>query len=162
MSEDSVSTVALRPVRPGDEPFLMEVYRSTRPEIADWGWAAAQQEAFIKLQFNGQQRSYEMQYPDAAHQVILYKGEAVGRLITFRTEQEIRLADVALLSQYRNLGIGASLIRELCAEAARVNLPVRLQVSKSNPAIRLYERLGFQGIGESTTHFQMQWQHDGR
>ncbi len=150
--------VVLRPVRSGDEPFLLEVYKSTRPEITELGWEAAQQEAFFKMQFNGQQRSYEMQYPEAAHQVILFKDEEVGRLITFITEHETRLADVALLPQYRNLGIGALLVKELCAEAARMNLPVRLQVSKFNPAIRLYERLGFYRIGESTTHFQMEWQ----
>ena len=161
MALDSIPAVALRPVHSGDEPFLLEVYRSTRPEIADWGWTAAQQDAFIKMQFNGHERSYAMQYPEAAHQLILYKDEEVGRLITFRTEQEIRLADVALLPQYRNLGIGAAIVRELCDEAARANLPVRLQVAKSNPAIRLYERLGFQRIGESDTHFQMQWQDDG-
>lgn len=164
MSADSIpvaAAVALRPARPDDEPFLIEVYRSTRPEIADCGWTAAQQDAFLRLQFNGQQRSYLMQYPEAAHQVILFKDKEVGRLITFRTEQEIRLADVALLPQYRNLGIGASLVRELCDQAARINLPVRLQVSKSNPARRLYERLGFRMIGESDTHFQMQWQDDG-
>ena len=37
MSEDSgrSATVTLRPVNEGDKPFLLEVYKSTRPEIAD-------------------------------------------------------------------------------------------------------------------------------
>jgi ribosomal protein S18 acetylase RimI-like enzyme len=157
MSADSTQAVTLRTVVAADEPFLLEVYKATRPEIAEWGWSPEQQDAFIRMQFNGQQRAYEMQYPDAAHQVILYNDEEVGRLITFRTEQEIRLADVALLPQYRNRGVGARLIRELCVEAAQRGVPVRLQVSKFNPAIRLYERLGFKMLGESDTHFQMEW-----
>lgn len=160
MPVDSIKDVTLRPAVAGDEPFLLEVYKATRPEITALGWPSAQQEAFFRMQFDGQQRSYEMQYPDAAHQVIIYKDEEVGRLITFRTEREIRLADVALLPQYRNMGVGAFLVRELCAEAARLNVPVRLQVSKFNPAIRLYERMGFQRLGESSTHFQMEWRPD--
>lgn len=157
MPADSSPTVTLRKVVVEDEPFLREVYKSTRPEIAALGWPAQQQQAFLAMQFDGQQRSYSMQYPEAEHQVILFEGEEVGRLITFRTEREIRLADVALLPQYRNKGVGALLIRELCLEAAQRNLPVRLQVSKFNPAIRLYERLGFERLGENETHFQMEW-----
>jgi ribosomal protein S18 acetylase RimI-like enzyme len=157
MSADPSPAVTLRTVLEGDEPFLLEVYKSTRPEIIALGWPLAQQEAFFRMQFDGQQRSYEMQYPEAAHQVIIFKDEKVGRLITFRTEREIRLADVALLPPYRNQGVGAFLVRELCMEAAQRNVPVRLQVSKFNPAIRLYERLGFKRLGESDTHFQMEW-----
>jgi ribosomal protein S18 acetylase RimI-like enzyme len=160
MSADSSPAVTLRTVVKDDEPFLLEVYKSTRPEIAALGWPLAQQEAFLQMQFDGQQRSYQMQYPDAAHQIILFKDEKVGRLITFRTEREIRLADVALLPQYRNQGVGAFVVRELCMEAARRNVPVRLQVSEFNPAIRLYERLGFKMLGESDTHFQMEWRPD--
>jgi ribosomal protein S18 acetylase RimI-like enzyme len=156
MSTDS-SAVRLRHVSSDDAPFLLEVYKSTRPEITALGWPPEQQDAFLRMQFDGQQRSYEMQYPEATHQVIIFKDEEVGRLITFRTEQELRLADVALLPQYRNMGVGALVIRELCAEATRLNVPVRLQVSKFNPAIRLYERLGFRLLGESSTHFQMEW-----
>lgn len=159
-ADDSSPAVTLRPVVEKDEPFLLELYKSTRPEIVALGWPPAQLEAFLKMQLNGQQRSYEMLYPDAEHQVILFKDEEVGRLITFRTEQEIRLADVALLPQYRNQGVGAFVVRELCMEATQRNVPVRLQVSKFNTAIRLYERLGFKGIGESDTHFQMEWRPD--
>jgi ribosomal protein S18 acetylase RimI-like enzyme len=64
------------------------------------------------------------------------------------------------LPEHRGSGIGASLIRDLCAEAAAKGLPLLLQVFKSNPAARLYERLGFYRTGESPTHFQMEWRSD--
>ena len=157
MSADYSPDVTLRAAVEDDKTFLLEVYKSTRPEIVALGWPPAQLDAFLRMQFEGQQRSYEMQYPDAAHQIILLKDEKVGRLITFRTEREIRLADVALLPQYRNQGVGAFLVRELCMEAVQRNVPLRLQVSKFNPAIHLYERMGFKRLGESDTHFQMEW-----
>lgn len=163
MSTDQMP-VALRPVEPGDEPFLFEVYSSTRAsEMAAWGWDAAQQEAFLRLQFNGQQGFYRMQYPEAEHQIILFNAQPVGRMIVVNSDDEVRLADIIVLPQYRNRGIGASLIKDLCAEAERKGLPVRLQVLKSNhDAARLYERLGFSTDTESDTHVQMQWQPNAR
>jgi ribosomal protein S18 acetylase RimI-like enzyme len=152
--------ITLRPVLPDDEPFLLEMYAGTRPDVAEWGWDAAQQEAFLRMQFDLQQRAWAMQSPEAKHQIILLGDRQIGRIITLRTDQQIRLSDIALLPQHRNNGIGASLIKDLCAEAAQSGLPVQLQVLKSNPALRLYERLGFLRIGESSTHFQMEWRAD--
>jgi ribosomal protein S18 acetylase RimI-like enzyme len=161
MSTDQMP-LALRPVEPGDEPFLFEVYSSTRAdEMAAWGWNAAQQEAFLRLQFNGQQGFYRMQYPGAEHRIILFNAQPVGRMIVIRSDEEVRLADIVVLPQYRNRGIGASLIKDLCAEAEGKGLPVRLQVLKSNhDAARLYERMGFSTVTENDTHLQMQW-HPG-
>lgn len=163
MSGDSL-TVGTRPVEPGDEPFLFEVYSSTRAlEMAQWGWGAAQQEAFLRLQFNGQQGFYRMQYPEAEHQIILLGDEPVGRMIVISTKNEIRLADIVVLPEFRNRGIGASLIRDLCDEAERRGLPVRLRVLKSNlDAARLYERMGFSADGDSETHFDMMWRSGTR
>src|SRR5215210_2167724 len=154
--------VSIRPVEPGDEPFLFEVYASTRAdEMAAWGWDRAQQEAFLRLQFSGQQGFYRMQYPEAEHSVILFNAQPVGRMIVISTSDEVRLADIVLLPQYRNIGIGALLIKDLCADAARKGVPVRLRVLKSNhAAARFYERLGFfsdDGESESDTHLQMVW-----
>ncbi|HYY58876.1 MAG TPA: GNAT family N-acetyltransferase [Pyrinomonadaceae bacterium] len=155
--------ISLRPVEPGDEPFLFEVYAGTRTdELAFLPWNDAQREAFLKMQFNNQQGSYKMHYPDADHRIILLSERPVGRLIVVRGETEILLTDIALLPEHRNSGIGASLIRDLCAEAASEGLPVRLHVFKSNRAARLYERLGFRVTGENQTHFQMEWRSDAQ
>ena len=156
---DNPHQVALRPAQADDEPFLLDVYAGTRAdELAAWGWDAAQQLAFLRMQFTVQRRAYEMQYGEASHDIILFKDKEAGRIMVNRTEQEILLVDIALLPQYRNYGIGSSLIKDLCAEAASKDLPVRLQVLKSNTAAaRLYERLGFSMTGDSGIHFEMEW-----
>lgn len=46
------------------------------------------------------------------------------------------------------------------AASAR-GLPTRLQVLKVNPARSLYERLGFELVEETQTHYVMQFQPDG-
>src|SRR5262245_24014367 len=44
--------LVLRPVAPGDEDFLFEVYVSTRAdEVGAWGWDLDQQHGFLRMQF---------------------------------------------------------------------------------------------------------------
>jgi len=156
-----VPDVTLRPVEPEDEPFLFSVYASTRTDdMAVSGWDAAQQEAFLRLQFRAQTLAYGAQFPDADHRIILDEDRLIGRMLIARTESEIRLVDITLLPEHRRAGIGTSLIRNLQREAAAAGQPVCLRVMKNNRAARLYERLGFSKTGESSTHFQMEW-HPG-
>lgn len=148
--------ITLRAVVPDDDEFLCEVYASTRrDEVAAWGWDAAQQDAFLKMQQLMQRRAYEMQYPQSDHHLIIFNDQPAGRLFVVRTTEEILLADIALLPEYRGRGIGTTLIKELLDEGEREKLPVRLQVLKNNPATRLYERLGFVTTGESDLYFHM-------
>jgi ribosomal protein S18 acetylase RimI-like enzyme len=155
---NEATTISLRPVTLEDEPFLFEVYADTRrDEMAQWGWDRAQQDMFLKMQFKAQHQSYELEDEETETKIILLEGKPVGRLIVNRTESEIRLTDIALLSEYRSGGIGTILIKDLFDEASRMGLPVRLHVLKNNRAIRLYERLGFKTTGESGMHFQMEW-----
>jgi ribosomal protein S18 acetylase RimI-like enzyme len=152
--------ISLRPAGPDDEEFLCRVYSSTRAdEMAAWGWNEAQQDAFLKMQFKAQQRAYEWQFPGAEYSLIILDGERAGRMIVVRTEQELRLTDIALLPEYRNAGAGTFLVHDLQAQARAAGLPLRLRVLKTNVAARrLYERLGFTLTGESDVNFTMEWQ----
>jgi GNAT superfamily N-acetyltransferase len=150
-------SITLRPARPDDDNFLHKLHAGTRAEeMAAWGWDAAQQQAFLHLQFRAQQAHYN-QYPNADHRIILSDGRPIGRLLISRLESETRLVDIALLPERRGAGIGAALINGLLDEAARANKPVRLHVEKSNRARRLYQRLGFVCAGDIGTHFTMEW-----
>lgn len=151
--------IRLRPAGPDDEEFLSQVYASTRAdEVAAWGWHQAQQEAFLRMQFNAQQQAYKWQFPEAEHSIILCDEEQAGRLIVVQTAQEIRLTDISLLPEYRHAGAGTFFVKDLQAQARVAGLPLRLRVSKTNAAARrLYERLDFSVTGESDTHFMMEW-----
>jgi ribosomal protein S18 acetylase RimI-like enzyme len=156
---NSAPSLALRPVLPEDEQFLYEVYKSTRSEeMALWGWDSAQQDAFLKMQFKAQQLAYGMEDGQTETTVILLEGRPVGRLVLTRTGNTIQLSDIALLTEYRNNGIGTALIKDLFDEATRAGKSVLLHVLKTNHrAMRLYERLGFKTTNESGMHFQMEW-----
>jgi len=151
-------STTLRPALPEDEPFLFEVYASTRTaELALVPWTDEEKYAFVQMQFNAQRQSYVQQYPQAQWLIILHEEVPVGRLIVNRAEDEILLMDIALLPEQRGCGIGTALINDLLAEARRTDRPVRLHVEYFNPAARLYERLGFTQIGEVGVYFEMEW-----
>ena len=70
-------------------------------------------------------------------------GEPAGRLYVHRGESEIRIVDIALLPEHRGDGVGSALLRDLLAEADADGKRVTIHVERLNPALRLYERLGF-------------------
>lgn len=146
-------------VQPDDTAFLLEVYIGTRSaEVAAWGWAPAHQEAFLRMQFDLQQRAYAMQYPSADHRVIWHEGVPAGQILVARLPGEIRLVDIAVLPRFRGCGLGSALIRELQAEALQTGKPLRLTVRKGNVgARRLYERLGIDVTTESDLDEAMEW-----
>jgi GNAT superfamily N-acetyltransferase len=138
------ATVALRPVEPGDEQLLFRVYASGRAEeLAVVPWDEEQKEAFLRAQFDAQARWYREHYGAASFDVVLVDGEPCGRLYVHRGAAEIRIVDIALLPERRGGGVGTALLSDLLAEADATGKPVTIHVERLNPALRLYERLGF-------------------
>lgn len=149
--------ISRRPVCPEDQEFQFRLYAGTRQaEIAGLGWSPAQQEAFLRMQFAAQQNWYRTAYPQAVWEIVELEQAPVGRMIVLRGEESITLVDIALLGEHRGKGIGGSLVRELLQRGRDENLPVRLQVLKTNPAARLYQRLGFAKRGEDELYLQME------
>ena len=154
MQSEQVDLV-LREATPEDESFLLEVYASTRAEeLEGLGWNDDQKQAFIKMQFTARERTY----PKAGNRIIVLNGRPVGRMMVDREDALIRLRDIALLTEYRNAGIGSRLIHDLMKEATAAGKPIELHVVSTSPAVRLYERLGFRLSGDETAaYLQMKW-----
>ena len=149
--------VALRPMRARDRDFLYRVYASTRTEeLAVVDWSEAEKAAFLEQQFEAQHRYYQEQFPDAAFQVIERGGEPIGRLYLDRRAEEIRIIDIALLPAHRRAGIGGALLRAILAEAAAAGKAVRIHVERNNPALGLYQRLGFREIDDQGVYLLME------
>jgi ribosomal protein S18 acetylase RimI-like enzyme len=146
--------IELRPALPGDEQFLYRLYASTRAdELAPLNWSPQQKEAFLRMQFNAQSRDYQARFSRTDHSIIFYDNQPAGRLIVDRSANETLLVDIALLPDFRNLGLGASLLRSLQAEGKKITL----HVIRSNPAVNLYQRLGFIFVGEEAFYSKMEW-----
>lgn len=123
-------------------------------------WAEAQKAAFLHMQFEAQHRHYQEHYPRARFDVVLMGGVPAGRLYVDVWTDQIRLVDVALLPEHRGRGLGTRLIRSVLDEGAAAGRPVTIHVEQFNPALRLYERLGFRRIGEHSVYHLLEWRPD--
>lgn len=140
--------VALRPAAATDGNFLRTLFASTRErELAALPGDAAVRQMFLALQYEAQRRSYAANHPHGDEHIIEVDAVAQGRLYVDRAADAIELVDISLLPACRNRGIGTRLLEDLAGEAARRGVRLGLHVAESNPAQRLYERLGFRAVG---------------
>lgn len=65
--------------------------------------------------------------------------------------------DIAILPEFRGAGVGTAILSDLFAEAAAAGKTVTIHVEMYNPALKLYERLGFRRIGEHGVYLLMEW-----
>lgn len=150
--------LSFRPITDSDRDFLYSVYASTRTEelkLTDWD--DERKVEFLDMQFSAQHQYYQEHYTDTLFQTILCEGRPAGRLYLAHWPSEIRIVDLALLPEYRNLGIGSQILTGILNEAKAKGLPVNIHVERFNPALNLYRRLGFVKKGEHGVYDFMEW-----
>jgi ribosomal protein S18 acetylase RimI-like enzyme len=106
-------------------------------------WDEEQKDLFLRMQFDAQDAWWHENYAAASFDVILVDGEPAGRLYVHRGPSEIRIVDIALLPEQRGNGVGTRLLEDLLAEGDASSKSVTIHVERMNPALRLYDRLGF-------------------
>lgn len=152
-----MSAVRLRPIADTDREFLFRCYASTRAlEMSIVDWSEVQKEQFLRMQFDAQTEHYARHYSGARFQIILVDEQLAGRLYVDCWPTEIRIVDITLLPQFRGQGIGSALLQDLIDESTVSGRPLSIHVEKFNPAQHLYQRLGFQPVGEVGVYDLMQ------
>ena len=143
-----------------DEPFLFSLFAADKAvEFSPLGWSSEQLQPLIEMQFRARQQAWAVTYPAAVDSILSPQdGPAIGRSLVDRQANSYRLVDLAILSAYRNRGIGAEAVRSVQKLAASESMPLRLRVARANPALRLYERLGFRKASEDELVFEMEWE----
>jgi SAM-dependent methyltransferase len=138
--------VTLRPAAESDREFLRRLHHACfRPWVEPiWGWDEADQD-----------RRFAAAFTLAGRSIVEVRGEPAGTLRTSVAGGELLLAEIAVAPEHQGRGIGARLLRGVLAAADRAGQPVRLQVLRTNPARRLYERHGFAVETELPERFVM-------
>lgn len=149
--------INFRKVSENDFPFLRKVYRSTREEeLSRSGMSDEDKSRFIEFQFNAQHAHYSQAYKDAEFDLILLDDEPAGRLYIWRTETQIRIMDIALVPDFQGKGIGTRILQSIIKESEKLGKKVTIHVEYFNPALRLYERLGFKKVDDIGIYFYME------
>jgi ribosomal protein S18 acetylase RimI-like enzyme len=153
-----IGVVSLRPATEADYDFMRRLYASTREEeMAHFPFDEAEKRAFLDQQFAAQFKHYDTHYPTCERGIIERNGTPIGRLWIDEWRDQIRLVDIALMPDSRGLGIGSMLLRQVMDRGAVAGKPVTIHVEGFNPALRLYQRLGFEQVDTNGVYFLMRW-----
>ncbi|MGH9901626.1 MAG: GNAT family N-acetyltransferase, partial [Pyrinomonadaceae bacterium] len=129
----------------GESPFPREVV--SEREIAKYveGWGRAGDMGFVAVDSRGGE-------PVGAIWLRLLAGDEKGYGYV---DDETPELGMAVLPEHRGRGVGSNLLRRLLDSAGAVYSSVCLSVSAGNPALRLYERMGFERAGACGTSLTM-------
>ncbi|HYP25923.1 MAG TPA: GNAT family N-acetyltransferase [Blastocatellia bacterium] len=157
MTEQDPFGCAVRPISPGDEPFLWEMlYHAiyvpegapppprdilSTPELGRYvrGWGRSGDTGLLAV-------SAEAAHPIGAVWLRLMPEEEAGYGYV---DDETPELSIAMLPGYRGRGAGTLLLTRLLRETEGMYKAISLSVSGDNPALRLYERFGFEVVSDS-------------
>jgi ribosomal protein S18 acetylase RimI-like enzyme len=145
-SKSGTVAYRLRAATPEDGEFIYQLRVDGLKEYVTqvWGWDEKFNRGLFWQKFNSRR-----------YQVIVINERDVGAVALEHRENEAFLADIEITREWRGQGLGTAIISKFLADARRQGIPTALQVLKVNPARRLYQRLGFQVVGETDTHYLM-------
>ncbi len=135
----------LRPARPEDFDYCARLYFE--------GMGNTIKE--LNLDVDGQIAGFRQRWDVTQVGIITLDGTDIGWLQSFVKDDALFLGQLFVDRTLRGRGIGTQLIKGLIEEAAKAGRAVTLGVVKSNPALRLYERLGFRTTHEDERKFYM-------
>jgi len=82
--------------------------------------------------------------------------QSAGFVLTRKAADEEELLLIAVSPQFRRQGLGESLLHSLFARAQKGGTTrIFLEMRRGNPAIHLYEKVGFQPIGERLNYYRL-------
>lgn len=137
--------IALRPAGPQDFEYCKRLYFAGMKRIIEE----------LNLDIAAQAVSFQEHWALTQVRIISVDSSDVGWLQSTMQEDGLFVAQLFVDGPFQRRGIGTEVMNRLIGEAARLNQPVRLAVVKINPAVRLYERLGFHTMHDDDRKFYM-------
>jgi ribosomal protein S18 acetylase RimI-like enzyme len=137
--------MSLRPAVESDVPYLIDLRARTIAEHLE--------RAGVRLT-QGEQEERARSYLDVCSLVMLNE-QIVGMIKIEKALHAWKVHQVQIEPKTQGRGIATKLMQQVIADARDCGFAVELEVLKENPALRLYERLGFKRIGEDEIEYHM-------
>ncbi len=102
-----------------------------------------------------QAAKFRRQFVLSEIRIVMVDGAEVGYLQVAELPDALLLKELHISAPFQNRGIGSVVLRQLFAEANQIGKPLTVGVVKFNPALRLYQRLGFKIVDEDGHKFYM-------
>jgi ribosomal protein S18 acetylase RimI-like enzyme len=152
----------IEPIEVSDEPFLWEMLYFA--VYVPPGISAPDKSIVHKSELSRYVQGWG-KVNDCGIKALTDDGQAVGavwlRLLTDKNRGYGYIDDhtpelaIAVAAEHRGKGIGTLLLKRIFVLAAKKHEAVSLNVSKDNPAKRLYNRLGFEVVCEEVSSLTM-------
>ena len=137
--------IVLRPAVSQDFEYCKRLYFTGMKKIIEE----------LGLDMSAQAASFLQNWDLAEVRIIAVGNSDVGWLQSSVRDDGLFVAQLFVDDPFQGQGIGTEVMNRLIGEASRLNQAVRLAVVKTNPALRLYERLGFHITHEDDRKFYM-------
>ena|ERR1700722_7870771 len=144
--------ITLRPARAQDFDFCAALYFAGMESII----------RELNLDKAAQVVSFRQQWELTQVRIVTSGGADIGWLQSTMRGGSLFVAQLFVGASFQRRGIGTEVIHRLIKEAAHAGQAVTLGVVKINPAVRLYERLGFRVAHEDDRKFYMRRDPDAK
>jgi GNAT superfamily N-acetyltransferase len=145
MADRLATRTVLRPARPEDFNYCARLYFEGMDTIIKE----------LKLNLEAQVTGLRQRWDVTQVRIITLDGTDIGWLQSFVKDDALFLGQLFVDSALRRQGIGTEIVKGLIGEAARAGQALTLGVVKTNPALRLYERLGLRTTHQDERKFYM-------
>jgi L-amino acid N-acyltransferase YncA len=99
--------------------------------------------AYVEAHYPWRPNQFRESFDPTVYHVIVVDDVDVGVVSRWYEPDAIRIGNLLVAPSHQGRGIGSAILRDVLDEARERGLGVRLRVLEGNPAIGLYERLGF-------------------
>lgn len=89
--------------------------------------------------------------------LVYHNGKRIGLFKVYLCGAIWHVIQIQILPEYQGNGLGAKLLTNLIKQANEKQQSISLSVLKSNPAMNLYQKLGFMTISESDIELTMEY-----
>jgi ribosomal protein S18 acetylase RimI-like enzyme len=137
--------IAFRPASAQDFDYCAKVYFA----------AMAATIATLGIDIDKHAASFRERWVAGEVRIIVGAGADIGWLQAAPEGDALFLKQLFVDTPLRRRGIGTAVVRRLMDEARRAGRSMTLGVVKTNPALRLYERLGFRTTHQDERKFYM-------
>lgn len=153
-----IEEVHVRPAEDSDTLFLRELFFTIRaPEFEAAGLVGEPLRMLLAQQYQAMRSHYDNVYAGALYEIFELDGQPVGYQAWIELDT-LHLIDISLEPEFRGQGLGTHLMLLMQDKAKSLGKPMTLTVEKFNPALRLYERLGFVMYQDSDVYQRMKWE----
>jgi ribosomal protein S18 acetylase RimI-like enzyme len=135
----------LRPAHPEDFDYCARLYFAGMENIIKE----------LNLNMDAQIAGLRQRWDVTQVRMVTFNSADIGWVQSFVKDNALFLAQLFVDGQFQRRGIGTDVVKALIGEAARTGLALTLGVVKTNPALRLYERLGFRITHDDDRKFYM-------